>query len=58
MTSLVGSRRSGAWAGHTIHLSHHCLAIPADQHARYAPHTVLARPEPALDVHPTGRQSL
>lgn len=30
-------------AGETVHLPHHCLNIPAEQHARYAPETVLAR---------------
>ena len=34
--------------GEIVNLPHHCLAIPVEQHTKYAPHTVLARP--ALDT--------
>jgi hypothetical protein len=41
--TLVVLAEATTRAGQTIHLPHHCLAIPADQHARYATH----RPGPA-----------
>jgi hypothetical protein len=48
--TLVVLAEATTRAGQTIHLPHHCLAIPAAQHARYAPHTVLAQPGTATRI--------
>lgn len=41
---VVLAEATGVTSGATVHLPHHCLAIPAEVHAQLAPHTVLARP--------------
>jgi hypothetical protein len=46
--TLVVLAEATTMSGQTVHLPHHCMRIPEDQHRKYAPDSVLARElEPA-----------
>jgi len=46
--TLVVLAEASTLSGQTVHLAHHCLNIPEDQHREHAPHTMLARAREAV----------